>query len=724
MDFFSTIEDPRHTPGKRHGYAKEQLAPQTFISNNQRSLLSNFITTPPVVKSQNYFTGYSGNKFYLAKQQKQERNNYTSLYPSQKSAFLTYKSVLRNSPNQKPPEMQTDPPPIISNTLIAHDGILKPKPRYITSISQEYNKNATEFGNVEYFENNNSGTATILEADTINSRQGSTTPQHRPIKMACSEFGSRESPIAEKIMKDVPRLNNFKNILNKFQIASDHALRQQQQREQIRYNASGHESDQGFNIPNLKQSTEPGYSEQDCTFTKNKAFTMSIPTAGKNIRNSLPKQWIMQENDTHVDMEQRSLTISGISSLPPSPSLSSSHKPPNRTNSLRLVSMKQRTFFDNNFHRNEPVRSQLQYNINRSRLISGNEAIKSPTSIPSSSHGCIIRCTSTESYKKLTPVTQVDTHPSLLSKSEPRSISNQMENDNELVSVIGLYKQAEPVFVDSSPIKPDLTIGNIWNPPTLVEIRAKRNEEHRILHDTLHQNSQKYRFLIIPRHTLFTFKSFASNHQYDISEEYEQKVCFILLQLVYALKSFQLNGIEMVSDDLSEFILLSRYTRTNHKIGSMDHLPRILLLQESLRMTNKKSIVGLCDYGLKILSTMLNLHRNSLRNFATPIQESNFKECVKALQHDKSSSLTEAKNALEFGMFVGHDASSLSDEEDAQAWIDSKRADYVNYLFREVAGGSCLLNDVYERLRLQFLLSVTPQTLLKMLDNMHLQNFK
>ncbi|EJW73083.1 hypothetical protein WUBG_16007, partial [Wuchereria bancrofti] len=89
-------------------------------------------------------------------------------------------------------------------------------------------------------------------------------------------------------------------------------------------------------------------------------------------------------------------------------------------------------------------------------------------------------------------------------------------------------------------------------------------------------------------------------------------------------------------------------------------------------------------------------------------------ECAKALQQDKSSSLTEAKDALEFGIFVGHDASSFSDEEDAQAWIDSKRADYVNYLFREVADGSCLVNEVYEQLRLQFLLSTTPQTLLKM----------
>lgn len=68
MDFSSTIEDPRHTPGKRHGYAKEQC--QAFTNNNQKSLLSSFITTPPVVKPQNYFTGCNisdANKFYQNK---------------------------------------------------------------------------------------------------------------------------------------------------------------------------------------------------------------------------------------------------------------------------------------------------------------------------------------------------------------------------------------------------------------------------------------------------------------------------------------------------------------------------------------------------------------------------------------------------------------------------------------------------------------------------------
>lgn len=66
-----------------------------------------------------------------------------------------------------------------------------------------------------------------------------------------------------------------------------------------------------------------------------RAFTISIPTVGKNIRKSLPKQWIMQVNAAYMDVEPRSPTMSGISSIPPSPPISS-HKPPNETNSPKV----------------------------------------------------------------------------------------------------------------------------------------------------------------------------------------------------------------------------------------------------------------------------------------------------------------------------------------------------------------------------------------------------
>ncbi|VIO97509.1 Conserved hypothetical protein, putative [Brugia malayi] len=785
MDFLPTIEDPRHTPGKRHGYAKEQLSPHALTNNNQKSLLNSFITTPPVSKPPNHFISNT-NKFYLTKQQNQERNSYTSSYPIRKSAFLVYS----NSSNQKAPEMQIDPPTIIGNPLITRNDILKPKPRYATSVSQVYNKDSIKLGSAQYSDNSNSTGKQIIGVDLVTNRQEGL--QQQSMQMACFELKSREVPIiSEKKMDDMPRLKNFKNILNKFQIASDYALRQKQQREQNRYNSSDDRSDQEFNSSDWEQSSEHAYSEQNYKLAKNKQrhlrpFTVS---AGKNIRSSLPKQWLTRVNDTYVNVERRSAAMSGMSSVPPSPPMSS-HKPRNRTNSLRIISMKQRGFFNNNSYRNEQMTCQL-HNVNDPRPITENETRISPAGTPSSSsHGCIIQCISTDSYKRVIPVAQMSSPSPSLPPSKSQSISSETEDDDDSASVIGLYKQmtsnhleilqyasthvnkffvnrnlmvpkvnlqklqlsdlifesmmpvfskcythffnaflphdgflssainviAEPsLFIHSNPIKSDLTVGNIWNPPILVEIRAKQDEEKRILRHILgYRNSQKYRFLIIPRYNLLTFKSFAANHQNDVSEEYELKICFILLQLIYALKSFQLNGIEAINDDLSEFILLCRYTRINQKIGNMDHLPRVLLLQETFRMT-KKPTIGLCDYCLKILATMLNLNNNSLTSFTYPIQE-----CAKALQQDKSSSLTEAKNALELGIFVGHDASSFNDEEDAQAWIDSKRADFVNYLFREVADGSCLVNEVYEQLRLQFLLSITPQTLLKMVGNMYL----
>ncbi|VBB30429.1 unnamed protein product [Acanthocheilonema viteae] len=730
MDFLQTIEDPRHTPGKRHGYAKEQLSPQAFFSNNQKSLISSFITTPPVAKPQNHLIGYNisnADKFYQVKEQQQKRSSYAPLYPSQKSAFFAY----RNSPNQKPPGKQIEPPTIIDG--LPNDDILRPKPRYATS----------------------NGVAQTVKVNRIDGKQEGMIAQQRSTKVTCSEFGFRELPMTvEKKVDDLLRSKNFKNILNKFQIASDRVLQQQEQRERIRLNANDHKSDKGFNIPDWEQSIKVAHSERNYKLTKNKqqnlrAFTISLSTDRKNIRNSLPKQWIMKVNDTHVgmDVEQRSPTMSGISTISQSSQISSSHKPPNGTNNLRLVSMKQRAFIDNCSHRNEPMmRREFRYaqSTNHSGPIREIDAQKNLTDgTSSSSHGCIIRCASTESYKKFAPPAQMSmsSNASLIPLSESRTmnrnISSETEDNDSTASVIGLYKQmrqfqnnfmhyqllqmtsnhleileyaslhltkfflnrtsmiskanlqklklddlifesmipifskcsthffnaflphdgflssainviAEPVSIHPNPVKLDLSVGNIWNPPTLVEIKTKQNEEQRIFRGTLQQrNNQKYRFLIIPRYNLFTFGSFAANYR-----------------------------------------------------------------QESLKMTNKKPIIGLCDYGLKILSTLLNLNRNSLTNFISPIQE-----CAKALQQDKSSSLTEAKNALEFGMFVGHDA-SFSDEEDVQAWIDSKRADYVNYLFREVAGGSCSPNEVYERLRLQFLLSITPRTLLKMFENM------
>lgn len=89
--------------------------------------------------------------FFYCRQQKQERKSYTSFNPSQKSAFLAYRSFL----NQKSSEVQIDRPSIIGDTLVNNDGILRPKPRYVTSINQNPNKNATALCSVQYSGNNN-----------------------------------------------------------------------------------------------------------------------------------------------------------------------------------------------------------------------------------------------------------------------------------------------------------------------------------------------------------------------------------------------------------------------------------------------------------------------------------------------------------------------------------------------------------------------------------------
>ncbi|VDK86112.1 unnamed protein product [Litomosoides sigmodontis] len=755
MDFSQMIEDPRHTPGRRHGYAKEQLSQQAFTNSNQRSLISNFINTPPLVKPQINFTHcdindtdkcYQIKSFIDYRQQKLGRNNHTSLYPSQKSAFSTYRSYA----NQKAPKIQVAPPPFIDHA--PSDDILRPKPRYATSINRSCSKNVAELGRMEYMENDNCN-----KMNAIDSRNEGTAVQQRSAKVCYPELRSRAlSMIAEKKVKDLPELKNFKTILNKFKIASDRALQQQKQRGRIRCGASDCKSDRGFSMPDCEQSivahSDDNYDNYKLTNDKMRAFTTSAPINEKNACNTLPKQWLTHVNDTYTDsdVEQpRLLITSKISSVPHAlPTSSSSHMHPSRTNSLRNdhLRLHYSMCFNENFATTLVALAQL----------SATSSPPHPTS-PRGKRGSETRDDNSTAfaiglYKQATYELLQMTSSNLemlqyASLNEKkffirRNLSISKANLQKLKlddlifeSMIPIFSKcsthvfnaflphdsflsaainAEPVVTQSNPVKLDLFTGNIWNPPTLVEIKAEQAEVCRILQSIpQHQCSQKYRFLIIPRHNLLTFSSFATNHQQHTAEEYEQMVCFTLLQLICALKSFQLNGIETINSDLSEFILLCRYTQTTHNIGNLDYLPRILLLQESLRTTNRKPITGLCYYGLEILSTMLNLNHNSIAHFTAPIQQ-----CAKALQQDKSSSLTEAQKALEFGMFVGHEASQFSDEEDAQAWIDSKRADYVNYLFREVAGDSCSLNEVYERLRLQFLLSVTPQALLKMLENM------
>lgn len=71
MDLFSTIEDPRHTPGKRHCYAREQFTSLAFSNENHKPFMSTTfaINPPPVIESANHFVDYKlgyGNKFYLS----------------------------------------------------------------------------------------------------------------------------------------------------------------------------------------------------------------------------------------------------------------------------------------------------------------------------------------------------------------------------------------------------------------------------------------------------------------------------------------------------------------------------------------------------------------------------------------------------------------------------------------------------------------------------------
>lgn len=81
------------------------------------------------------------------------------------------------------------------------------------------------------------------------------------------------------------------------------------------------------------------------------------------------------------------------------------------------------------------------------------------------------------------------------------------------------------------------------------------------------------------------------------------------------------------------------------------------------------------------LGTLLN---HKMHNTIPNIQERTefsrpLKRCAELLHMDKSASLTEAKNLLEFVFFAGGQL-AFETEFDAKLWLDERRASYLNQM--------------------------------------------
>uniref|UniRef100_A0A0M3I652 WAPL domain-containing protein n=1 Tax=Ascaris lumbricoides TaxID=6252 RepID=A0A0M3I652_ASCLU len=143
------------------------------------------------------------------------------------------------------------------------------------------------------------------------------------------------------------------------------------------------------------------------------------------------------------------------------------------------------------------------------------------------------------------------------------------------------------------------------------------------------------------------------------AEIYERHVCFIMMQLVCALKSLQSDGIEQLSNNFNEFLLAYRDD-----------------LEES-----KRGNVGVCKYALRALCTLL--HHKMDNDIPKIVQRSSYSDalliCAQLLNEEKSSSLSDAKNILEYSFWLGSNT-EFENEFDAKVWLDSQRARDVDRL--------------------------------------------
>uniref|UniRef100_A0A0N5ADU6 Uncharacterized protein n=1 Tax=Syphacia muris TaxID=451379 RepID=A0A0N5ADU6_9BILA len=264
---------------------------------------------------------------------------------------------------------------------------------------------------------------------------------------------------------------------------------------------------------------------------------------------------------------------------------------------------------------------------------------------------------------------------------------------------------------------------NLWCPPILAVIDENSKEIRQFLQDSNLANRMVKSF-IMPRLNLLSFHTLAA-HNLDKkmkTEEYERHVCFIMMQLVCTLKSLQSDGVEVLSNNFREFLLAYRYTYLN-SAGQTKEYPRILLLYETISETIEESCkdsVGVCKYALRALCTLLHHkmdnnvpcipHVSILLQAFNDIIPPLFQKCAELLHQERSSSLTEVKNILEYSFWIGGDI-YFDTEFEAKLWLDKRRVEQISHILQLLIDNPDEIEETYERLHLQFLLSVTPRTL-------------
>ncbi|CEF61130.1 Hypothetical protein SRAE_0000025900 [Strongyloides ratti] len=272
-----------------------------------------------------------------------------------------------------------------------------------------------------------------------------------------------------------------------------------------------------------------------------------------------------------------------------------------------------------------------------------------------------------------------------------------------------------------------------FGPVILTEFEENSNNMSNFLNSCgiYKKNYINYKITVMPSQICCSFHTLAAQFLHHSSNsinptKYEEHVCFIMLQLLTALKYLQSDGVERLSTNFKEFLITYHHSDLQICLQTFEYLPRLFLLKEAIDVNeDENQNVGMCKYAMRALYTLLNHKMHTIIPEIIERSEFSFplKRCAELLSMDKSSSLSEAKSVLEMAFFVG--PTKFVQEDEAKIWLDINRANLLNKILGIILTKNENFLDLKEKMHIQFLLSSTPKSLcqsLKILSNGSLRN--
>lgn len=125
-----------------------------------------------------------------------------------------------------------------------------------------------------------------------------------------------------------------------------------------------------------------------------------------------------------------------------------------------------------------------------------------------------------------------------------------------------------------------------FGPTILAEIEEPEITFRHLLEQSgidFNQRSTVYKVMIMPPISLCSFHSLAVHNMHKAMnvQRYEHHVCFIMLQLLCALKVLQSDGVEHLSNNFKEFLLTYKATDLKNALENLQQLPKLMFLRVS-----------------------------------------------------------------------------------------------------------------------------------------------